>query len=70
MEAFGVLLAKVDDAASAEEDDYEMLDTVPKRVKAGEVWQLGRHRLICGDSTDEETFNRLMGGGYSRPDGD
>lgn len=63
MEAFGVLLAKVDDAASAEEDDYEMLDTVPKRVKAGEVWQLGRHRLICGDSTDEETFNRLMGGG-------
>jgi len=29
---------------------------------AGELWQLGRHRLICGDSTKRETFARLLGG--------
>lgn len=30
-------------------------------TKLGEVWQLGRHRLICGDSTDEATVRRLVG---------
>ena len=65
MESFGVLLAKVDDAASAKEDDYEMPEDLPNRVKAGEVWELGRHRLVCGDSTEEETYDRLMGGGYA-----
>ena len=30
--------------------------------KLGQIYQLGRHRLMCGDSTDEATVNRLMGG--------
>ena len=33
-----------------------------QRVKLGEVWQLGRHTLVCGDSTDEETIKCMMGG--------
>jgi len=32
------------------------------RVKAGEVWQCGRHRLMCGDSTKAEDVQRLMAG--------
>ena len=32
----------------------------PTRVQLGEVWQLGRHRLLCGDATDPANWERLM----------
>ena len=35
---------------------------IEKRCNLGDVWKLGRHRLICGDSTDTETYQRLMEG--------
>ena len=34
----------------------------PPITKLGDVWTLGRHRLVCGDSTKAETFNLLMAG--------
>ncbi len=34
----------------------------PTRVQPGELWQLGRHRLMCGDSTDPANWERLMAG--------
>ena len=34
----------------------------PTMTKPGDVWTLGRHRLICGDSTKSETYDLLMGG--------
>lgn len=34
----------------------------PAISKAGDVWTLGRHRLVCGDSTKEETYKILMDG--------
>lgn len=42
-------------------------DEVPEPPKEpvtllGDVWQLGRHRLMCGDSTDKETVELLMDG--------
>ena len=41
-------------------------DTVPEGlptlVKVGEVWSLGRHRLVCGDATKHEDVERLMQG--------
>lgn len=46
----------------AEEDDYEETEDLPARVKLGDLWQLGGHRLICGDSTDPSVIDRLMGG--------
>ena len=34
----------------------------PPITKLGDVWTLGRHRLVCGDSTKAETFDLLMAG--------
>ncbi len=31
-------------------------------AKLGDIWQLGRHRLMCGDSTDKDTVEKLMNG--------
>lgn len=63
-ENFGVEVDKLDDAAEAQEDDYDLdLDAVPDRVKRGQVWRLGDHLLICGDSTDAEIIARLFANG-------
>ena len=35
----------------------------PTRVKLGETWQLGRHRLYCGDSLADGALERLLDGG-------
>jgi site-specific DNA-methyltransferase (adenine-specific) len=45
-------------------DDDEPLsfDDVESKVKLGELWQLGNHRLLCGDSTDEKSVAYLMDG--------
>lgn len=46
-----------------EEDDFdETKDEVESKVKFGEIWQLGEHRLMCGDSTKEDCVKALMGG--------
>ena len=37
-------------------------DDLPTKAKLGELYILGDHRLICGDSTDIETIERLMNG--------
>ena len=34
----------------------------PTRSKTGDIWQLGEHRLICGDSTDPKALEKLMNG--------
>jgi len=36
--------------------------TGPTRVQLGQIWQLGRHRLLCGDCTAPENWQRLMDG--------
>ena len=37
-------------------------DSVPSRCRGGDIWQLGRHRLICGDALDPEVVAALMDG--------
>lgn len=37
-------------------------DKVPQRCKPGDLWQLGPHRLICGDALDPEVVADLMDG--------
>ena len=38
----------------------------PTRVQPGEIWALGRHRLMCGDATDADAMAMLMAGGLAR----
>lgn len=40
----------------------EVPEKVETRCKLGNLWQLGDHRLICGDSTDPEVIENLTGG--------
>jgi DNA modification methylase len=47
------------------EDDV-LPDTAPRRVQAGDIWQLGSHRLICGDALDPRVLDDLMGGELAR----
>jgi len=48
----------------AEDDDFDVDEAVQEEpfVKLGDVWTLGRHRLVCGDSTVPETVRLLMDG--------
>ena len=46
-----------------QEDEVPEVDEENEPIcKLGDIWQLGRHRLICGDSTDKATVERLMNG--------
>jgi len=40
----------------------ELPEQVEPKSKLGDVWKLGRHRLLCGDSTDKATVEKLMDG--------
>lgn len=42
-------------------DEDELPDISPTRVKQGQIWALGDHRLACGDSTDPSVIDALMG---------
>ena len=44
------------------EDDFDPDAHYETKVKRGEVWLLGNHRLMCGDSTSAEDVARLMNG--------
>lgn len=46
------------------EDAPIEIDNIHEPItKLGDIWQLGEHRLMCGDSTDEATVEMLMNGG-------
>lgn len=44
------------------DDDFDVDKELEKPTfsKAGDIWTLGRHKLICGDATDEKAYERLM----------
>ena len=55
------------DLSEDEEEETEVIeDEVPEEVepvaKQGDIWQLGRHRLMCGDSTSVDNMNKLFDG--------
>ena len=52
---------EVDNGSTEGEDDIPEPPVTPVSV-AGDLWQLGSHRLICGDSTSADVVGRLLGG--------
>lgn len=73
LDVTGFSIAEIDtllDADPVEEpgdprDDAQPVDA-PKRVRPGDIWQLGRHRLICADARDPDAISRLMAGEKAR----
>lgn len=72
MELTGFDIEEIDDilanfdTSEVEEDDFDIEEELEKEeppiTKPGDIWILGRHRLLCGDSTSQEDVNRLMEG--------
>lgn len=63
---FGIDLpeeSKEDEDKEIVEDEAPEVDEDSEPIaKLGDIWQLGRHRLMCGDSTDKATVELLMDG--------
>lgn len=43
-------------------EDDQVPEDAPRRCEPGSLWQLGTHRMICGDARDPDTIGRLMDG--------
>jgi DNA modification methylase len=58
-------LLEVEEELPSEEADEEAVPEAPADpfTKPGDVWLLGKHRLMCGDSTSIEAVEQLMDGG-------
>ena len=61
---FDFLPPEEQESAYVKEDDFNFEEELPIEPvsKIGDIWQLGRHRLMCGDSTDKSTVELLMNG--------
>ena len=60
MSQFGFEIPEEEEPTEITED--EIPEEAETRCKLGDIWQLGDHRLICGDSTDPAVIDRLMDG--------
>lgn len=60
---FGFDIADESEPQAIVEDDAPEVDNQAEPItKLGDIWQLGRHRLMCGDSTNAENIALLMDG--------
>lgn len=50
------------DETVTEEEEEEPQVSIQTDIKRGEIFQLGRHRVMCGDATSEKDMKKLMGG--------
>ena len=55
-------LLSTDDEVQEDDFDVDAELQKPCVAQAGDLWHLGKHRVLCGDSTLPETYERLLGG--------
>ena len=57
------LASLFDTDTEAQEDDFDVDAELEKPcvTQSGDIWHIGKHTVICGDSTDPETFSKLLG---------
>ena len=75
IKATGFSIAEIDliiegieseEAGDPRDDKLPRLDETSERCHIGDVWQLGRHRLVCGDALDPRVIETLMAGEKAR----
>ena len=49
----------------AEEDDFDATPPETPKTVLGDLYEIGQHRLLCGDSTQTDTFEKLMNGEFA-----
>lgn len=59
---WGALMPKVTPPDVGQDETPPVEEEAKPRAQRGDVWLLGRHRLMCGDSTDEADVRRLLSG--------
>lgn len=62
LDAWGIDVPYADVADEVEEDEAPEVSSEPPVSQLGMVYQLGRHRVMCGDSTDKDAVEVLMDG--------
>jgi site-specific DNA-methyltransferase (adenine-specific) len=68
---FGFSEEETEDLSGVTEVDMPEVDETEEPItQEGDLYQLGPHRLLCGDSTKAEDVQRLTGGGTGRPAAD
>lgn len=57
------LASLFDTDTEAQDDDFDLTTALEKAafVQRGDIWNVGRHKLMCGDATSEEDVSALMG---------
>ena len=65
---FGFIINNEDELPTVGNDNYDLSkeEEIEKRAKRGDVWQLGQHRVCCGDSTNADDIKKLMNGDTSK----
>ena len=64
MTVFGFEAFEDDEEKEASDDNYDYKETVEHRANEGDLFQLGNHRLMCGDSSNKNDVLKLTRGGY------